>query len=151
MTNIFNFNHPPVASSNINQFMFTLISLWSNIATYYYSTFYLADIRNVCKKYINKPCKLLQISGNFLTTYDHLFMLDNIVCMYIYMTLLFILVILAHFHFVVVDTVPYSGALSNCRDCDMIEWTIFLFQVSWSRIFIVCISINLTQDIWRKV
>jgi len=60
--------------------------------------------------------------------------------MYVYMTLLFILVTLAHFHFVlvVVDTVPYSGALSNCRDCDMIEWTIFLFQVSWSRIFIVC-------------
>ena len=42
--------------------------------------------------------------------------------MYAYMTLLFILVILAHFHFVlVVDTVPYSGALSNCRDCDVIE------------------------------
>ena len=55
------------------------------------------------------------------------------------MTLLFILVTLAHFHFVlVVDTVPYSGALSNCRSCDVIEWTIFLFQVSWSRIFIVC-------------
>ena len=36
---------------------------------------------------------------------------DNIVCMYVYMTLLFILVTLAHFHFVlVVDTVPYSGA-----------------------------------------
>jgi hypothetical protein len=35
--------------------------------------------------------------------------------MYVYMTLLFILVILAHFHFVlvVVDTVPYSGGLSN--------------------------------------
>jgi hypothetical protein len=47
---------------------------------------------------------------------------DTIVCMYAYMTLLFILVTLAHFHFVlVVDTVPYSGALSNCRDCDMIE------------------------------
>jgi hypothetical protein len=41
---------------------------------------------------------------------------------YPYMTLLFILVTLAHFHFVlVVDTVPYSGALSNCRDCDVIE------------------------------
>jgi hypothetical protein len=52
------------------------------------------------------------------------------VCIYIYMTLLFILVTLAHFHFVlVVDTVPYSGALSNCRDCDVIEWTLFLFQV----------------------
>ena len=35
------------------------------------------------------------------------------VCMY--MTLLFILVTLAHFHFVLVvdDTVPYSGALSK--------------------------------------
>ena len=42
--------------------------------------------------------------------------------MYAYMTLLFILVTLAHFHFVlVVDTVPYSGALSNCRDCDVIN------------------------------
>ena len=43
--------------------------------------------------------------------------------MYVYMTLLFILVTLAHFHFgpVVVDTVTYSGALSNCRDCDVIE------------------------------
>jgi len=43
--------------------------------------------------------------------------------MYVYMTLLFILATLAHFHFVlvVVDTVPYSGALSNCRDCDVIE------------------------------
>ena len=47
---------------------------------------------------------------------------DNIVCMYAYMTLLFILVTLAHLHFVlVVDTVPYSGALSICRDCDVIE------------------------------
>jgi hypothetical protein len=43
-------------------------------------------------------------------------------CMYAYMTLLFILVTLAHFHFVlVVETVPYSGALGNCRDCDVIE------------------------------
>jgi hypothetical protein len=43
--------------------------------------------------------------------------------MYVNMTLLFILVTLAHFHFVlvVVVTVPYSGALSNCRDCDVIE------------------------------
>jgi hypothetical protein len=40
----------------------------------------------------------------------------------LYMTLLFILVTLAHFHFVlVVDTVSDSGALSNCRDCDVIE------------------------------
>jgi hypothetical protein len=47
---------------------------------------------------------------------------DNVVCMYAYMTLLFILATLAHFHFVlVVDTVPYSSALSNCRDCDVIE------------------------------
>ena len=45
------------------------------------------------------------------------------VCMYVYMTLLFILVTLPYFQFVlvVVDTLPYSGALSNCRDCDMIE------------------------------
>jgi hypothetical protein len=42
--------------------------------------------------------------------------------MYAYMALLFIFVTLAHFHFVlVVDTVPYSGVLSNCRDCDVIE------------------------------
>jgi hypothetical protein len=41
-------------------------------------------------------------------------------------------------HWLGVETVPYSGALGNCRDCDVIEWTIFLFQVSWSRIFIVC-------------
>jgi hypothetical protein len=34
--------------------------------------------------------------------------------MYVYMTPLFILVTLAHFHFViVVDTVSYSGALSK--------------------------------------
>ena len=42
--------------------------------------------------------------------------------MYGYMTLLFILVTLAHFHFaLVVNTVPYFGALSICRDCDVIE------------------------------
>jgi hypothetical protein len=37
----------------------------------------------------------------------------------------------------IVDTVPYSRALSNCCNCDVIEWTLFSFQVSWSRIFIV--------------
>ena len=43
--------------------------------------------------------------------------------MYVYMTLLFILATLAHFHFVlvIVETVPYSGALRSCCDCDMIE------------------------------
>jgi hypothetical protein len=42
--------------------------------------------------------------------------------MYAYMTLLFNLATLAHFHFVlVVDTVPYSRALSNYCDCDVIE------------------------------
>jgi len=45
------------------------------------------------------------------------------VCMHHpYMTLLFILVTLTHFHFVlVVEIVPYSGTLGNCRDCDVIE------------------------------
>jgi hypothetical protein len=43
--------------------------------------------------------------------------------MYVYMTLLFILATLAHFHFVlvVVETLPNSGALGNCCDCDMVE------------------------------